>query len=130
MLDQVTQLVAILAAISVADERIVELLKGYIPWIATTSTNPTHESWRRASIQLLAAAVGTVLAWQMKGQLAALLPTGPWVYVVFGLMSSGGSGLWNHLLDIVRATKVNKELQVSASAADAPAAKAAAAAKA
>jgi|SRR5215510_9765169 len=131
-MDKISTLIALIAAISVAVERVIELIKSSIPGLGSTWSK--REGLRRALIQLLAVFVGAVMAWQMPSQLGAATGSQPkWqVDILFGLLASGGSGLWNHALDIVRATKVNKELEVAASAPDAtkPQAQAAAAAKA
>src|SRR5262249_38278197 len=122
----------LIAAISVAVERVIELIKSSIPGLG--STWGKREGLRRALIQLLAVFVGAVMALQKPPPLPACpgLPPKNQKDILFGLLASGGSGLWNHALDIVRATKVNKELEVAASAPDAtkPQAQAAAAAKA
>ena len=132
VIDKISTFVALMAAISVAVERVVELLKGSIPVLASTWRKA--EGLRRALIQLLAVAAGALIAAQMPSQLASAIGTQPdWkVDLLVGLIASGGSGLWNYTLDIVRATKVNKELQVATSSPDAvkPQAAAAAAAKA
>lgn len=117
-MDKISTLVALLAAISVAVERVVELIKGSIPALA--STWQKAEAIRRALIQLLAVVAGAAIASQMPTQLASATGSQPdWkVDALIGLLASGGSGLWNHALDIVRATKVTKELQVAASTPD------------
>jgi hypothetical protein len=134
MLNGVSTFVAFVAGISIAVERLVEVIKGAIPVLA----NPwsAHESLRRTLLQVLAVVVGAGIASQMQSQLAGALgspASGGWgMYLMVGVMASGGSGLWNHALDIVRAIKVDKELTVAnkvSNAADKTAAQAAAAGK-
>jgi drug/metabolite transporter (DMT)-like permease len=134
MLNSVSTFVALLAGISIAVERLVEVIKGAIPVLANPWTK--RESWRRTLLQVLAVVVGAGIASQMQSQLAGALgssASGGWgIYLMVGVMASGGSGLWNHALDIVRAIKVDKELTVAnkvSNAADKTAAQAAAAGK-
>lgn len=133
MIDNLSSILALFAAMSVAVERVVELIKGFVPFLANPWSQ--HENIRRALIQLLTVFVGAIVASQMKGQLTNTLHVSAvnWgVYMLVGLVASGGSGLWNHTLDIVRAVKVNKELNAAGAMPDQqkPKALAAAAAKA
>ena len=120
MINHLPSVFGLFAAISVAVERVVELIKGFIPQLATPWTK--HEDFRRALIQLISVIVGTIIASQTKGQLASAFSVDiskvTWeIWLLVGLAASGGSGLWNHALDIVRALKVNQELDVANSMA-------------
>jgi hypothetical protein len=108
---------ALMAGISVAVERVVEMIKGFIPGLANSW--PKHDELRCGTIQLIASAAGMVIAAMMPAQVKSALPAGlnmgvgyP-MYVVIGLMSSGGSGAWNHLLDILGALKEKQETSAS-----------------
>jgi hypothetical protein len=70
-------------------------------------------------LQLLAAAVGTLIAWF--GNLKLATHGGPSAWVLIGLMSSGGSAFWNHALDALRAMKVTQEATAAAAQATAKA---------
>ena len=73
----------------------------------------TAEEFRKAFIHIVAILVGTILASMAQDQLSTVLGlsySGFWVYLLFGAMASGGSGLWNSALDIVR--EVNKQKQI------------------
>ncbi len=102
-------------AVSVAVERVTEILKQMFPGLATELANETSENRRRAALQLLAAAVGTVIAWF--GGLQLGTHAGPSAWVLIGLMSSGGSAFWNHALDALRAMKVTQEATAAAAQA-------------
>jgi hypothetical protein len=105
--DQISVALSVIVAVSIAVERVTEIIKQMVPTLADESSNPQVERLRRAALQVLAAAVGTVIAWQGSLQLGN---QGGWgVWALIGLMSSGGSGIWNHTLDAVRAMKVNRE---------------------
>ena len=116
-MDKLTTLLAFLAALSLATERITETVKG-LPglsrWFAVARPSGSDaEEFRKASIQILAMVVGTALAFVTGDQLsvAAGLPiNGLWGGFVFGAMASGGSGLWNSALDIVR--EFNRQKQI------------------
>jgi len=108
-MDEIAKALTLVAGVSVAVERVTEILKQMIPGLATERTNEVAENWRRAELQILAGAVGTIIAWQSQLQLAS---HGGWVvYFLIGAMSSGGSAFWSHALDALRATKVTKEAE-------------------
>jgi len=88
-------------------ERVTEILKQVIPGLVAEKSDPTQDNRRRAVLQILAGAVGAIIAWQGKLQLA--LHSGWAIYVLIGAISSGGLAFWNRALDILRATKVTKE---------------------
>lgn len=115
MPEKLTVLLGFLLALSLATERLTEAIKG-VPllslWFASEKEGSTWEECRKASIQVLAIAIGTFLAYSTRDQLATALgitATGYWVYLLFGAMASGGSGLWNSTLDIVRQVNKAKE---------------------
>lgn len=114
-MDRLTTLFAVLAALSVATERITEVIKG-LPvissWLAVEKTGSAEE-FRKAVIHILAIVIGAILASQTHDQLTAALSlpsSGLWIYLLFGAMAAGGSGLWNSALDIVR--EVNRQKQI------------------
>jgi len=115
LMHNASTLIAFLAGLSVATERVVEVIKG-LPGISaflTVDRAGTAEEARKATVQLVAIVVGSILAAMTYGQLPAqaTLPHGGWqVYTLFGVMASGGSGLWNSALDIVRETNTQKQL--------------------
>jgi hypothetical protein len=106
-------LAAMLAGISVAVERVVEVIKGAVPPLATPWAK--NDRFRAAIVQTIAAAVGAVIASQIPEQVRSSLPFGlgsgmGWTgYALIGLMASGGSGAWNHVLDILAALKSKQE---------------------
>lgn len=109
---------AAMAGLSIAVERVVEMIKGAIPALARTW--PNHDEVRASILQFTAAAVGAVIASQMPEQIRSALPASfgvevHWpMYCVIGLMASGGSGAWNHALDILGAIKSKQESSAQA----------------
>jgi hypothetical protein len=111
-------------ALSVATERVTETIK---QWIAATPENVQQASKRSGVVQLLAIASGILVV-----GLSGLNPIGipnyvpysfskeSWMcWLVTGLLVSGGSAFWNHLLDILKATKIEKEQAANAAASQA-----------
>lgn len=109
---KLTALLAFVSGLSVATERITEVIKGILPWL-TTEKKGTTEEVRKAIIHILAIVIGAVLASLSWGQVSGAIgsSTGTLgMYLLFGAMASGGSGLWNSVLDIVR--EVNRQKQL------------------
>jgi hypothetical protein len=103
-----------IAAVSVAAERIVESLKGWFPntYLFATKTDPASEMRRSAWIHVLAGVAGAAVAVVGKvnifGELGVDTPL--WAsYLGAGLLASGGSAMWNHALDLLKAAKINKQ---------------------
>jgi hypothetical protein len=112
-MNDLSKYISLLAGISVAAERLVEIIKGLIPWLAKENPDPDTELRRKAMLQALAAIAGivTVLIASTIPELG--LPKSPAALVVLGLLSSGGSGLWNAVLDYLKAIKDIKQQQVT-----------------
>ncbi len=129
-MDKLSALVATILAVSIASERIVEILKGLFPgsWLFAPRTgNP--EARRCAGIHILAGLCGAFVAWASGIDVLTLVgishsPTGGAAshvlgYAVVGLLASGGSAFWNHVLDILQASKVQQDQQAIAAVASA-----------
>jgi hypothetical protein len=112
---QISSAVSFLAALSVATERLVEIVKGSIPWLNQENKDPTKEGWRQAALHLLAAIAGIITtllaAPAIQGTLPVQLSTYPGI-LALGLLASGGSGFWNSILTYVGAAKDIKKAQV------------------
>lgn len=113
------KLATLLATMSVAVERAVEVLKGFIPFL--TKTDPAKENIRRAVLQVIAVVFGAITAYLAKDQIVGpaqdILKLKDYAgYLVFGLLTAGGSAFWNHVLDILGALKTQQENTAKASA--------------
>jgi len=108
----VSALLAYIAALSVATERVTEFIKR-IPWISSalsTHRQGTLEDVRVIAVNLLAVMIGMILCHFFP---EALQKTGlgdgkeaRWlVCFVCGLLASGGSSFWNSALDTFRGVK-------------------------
>lgn len=110
--------VAVLAAFSVASERLVDIVKGLFPALDQKSSDAKREGWRRAALQALAVAAGIVTAAVARDSLPeglglAVAAETPLGILGVGLMVSGGSGLWNGILAYLRQVKEARKLQTT-----------------
>jgi hypothetical protein len=126
-LTSLTSFVTLMIAVSVAVERMVEVLKGFFPTTRLFQANadPVKEAHRCAWIHILAGACGYTVAWVGKvdifstigilkaGQLMVFQCELYWEasWAITGILASGGSAFWNHALDLIKATKVQQEKQ-------------------
>jgi len=110
---QLSTVVGLLAGLSVASERLVEIIKGLVPFLNEQSPDPKAEGRRRAALLLLAIVAGVVTAF-VAGQAfpdSVHIPPGPLGKITLGLLASGGSGFWNSILTYVNKAKDVKGLQ-------------------
>ena len=124
-MDKLSVLVAAILAVSIASERIVEILKGLFPgWWPFAPRTGNTEARRCAGIHILAGLCGAFVAWASGIDVLTLVdishsPTRGAAfhalgYAVVGLLASGGSAFWNQVLDILQASKVQQEQQAIA----------------
>lgn len=119
--------VTYVAALSVATERVTEMIKN-IPGVSnflSTRTKGTMEDVRLICVHLTAVLVGILLCYAVP----ALAPDNPQIFgsavtgnkvstcILSGLLASGGSAFWNSALDTFRSTKQQAAAKVPAPAA-------------
>lgn len=111
-----------MVGLSVASERVTETMKQWV--------GPSIAHWSSAryagAIQTMAIASG-ILVTALSGLNPLSIPkaqpfdwgnSADWLsWLVSGILVSGGSAFWNHLLDILQAAKVQKEQIANAAAA-------------
>lgn len=113
-LTPLTSFFTLMVAISMAVERVVEILKGIVPPLSKTWPGDL-EYVRFAVLHLLATVAGAGVAYAAQSQIATQVPMLDFKdhayigYAVIGLMASGGSAMWNHGLDIVQALKIKQQ---------------------
>lgn len=102
-----------------ASERLVEIVKGVIPWLTREKLKDSwRECWRRAILHILAVGAGILTAYLSSDVIrqtidgAEKLTWGPGCYVVVGFLISGGSGLWNSILTYLLKVKDLKSAEV------------------
>jgi hypothetical protein len=105
------KIVTLIVAISVAAERIVELVKGLIgsianplgTWLNTQNSDPVKETRRQLVLHLMALGAGIWASYLGATAIKTALGIGVmesidgWIFV-FGLCASGGSSFWNSIL--------------------------------
>jgi hypothetical protein len=109
--DKLSTIVTLLVALSVASERLVEIIKGYFPSLNLELKDPKQEGRRKANLQFLAVVAGIVTALLARPVLPAGLPGGILPTLALGLLASGGSGFWNSIQSYVLKLKELKKAQ-------------------
>jgi hypothetical protein len=105
------RIVAVITALSVASERLVEIIKGWLPWLNETWEGEGWEAFRKSILQMMAVVAGIVTAWLGAPAIQSALPSFTTKTHTFalGLLASGGSGAWNsftnYLLQLKNLTK-------------------------
>ena len=128
-MDRLSAFFTFMAAMSIAAERVVEIIKGIVPSLAATDPDANKERRRHMVLQFLAAVAGIIVAAaahvQVNSSLGNFLNSDydAWSlpgmglmtvkYLIIGVMVSGGSAMWNHALDIVGALKTVEEKKVA-----------------
>jgi len=95
--ESLSMTVAVLIALSVASERLVEIIKGWIPYLNKALDDPGKEGRRKAVLQTMAVFSGIGTALLAQSAIISVLPdfnTLPHI-LALGLLASGGSGFWN-----------------------------------
>lgn len=106
-------LVSLLVALSVASERLVEIIKGLFPSLNQENSDPKKEGWRKAALQFLAVLAGIITAVLAQPAIKDVVSAGwstPTGVVALGLLASGGSGFWNSVLTYVTKVKDMKKM--------------------
>lgn len=112
---KVATITSLLIALSIAAERLVEIVKGFTPALNLEQPDPAREGRRRALLQLLAVGAGILTAWLAGGMIPTEVydATTPLGIVALGLLASGGSGFWNSILTYVTKVKDLKSFDAS-----------------
>lgn len=111
-LTELTTIVSLILALSIASERLVEIIKGLIPFLNQENSNPTKEGWRRSMLHTLAVVAGIVTAVLAKQVIPNIggKPPGDLTILALGFLASGGAGLWNSVLTYLLKIKDIKEI--------------------
>lgn len=112
-INNISAAVAMLIALSIASERLVEITKGYMPSLSQARDNPADEGRRKATIQFIAVAAGIVTTFLAAPALPPNTIPDNWLSkLAIGLLASGGSGFWNSIQGYVAQAKEVKKAQV------------------
>ena len=111
-MNKLTTIVSLIMALSIASERLVEIIKGLIPFLNQENADATKEGWRRAALHILAVAAGIVTALLARSSIPenVYAPSNDWSLIALGFLASGGSSLWNSVLTYLLKIKDLKEL--------------------
>lgn len=115
-MDKIIAAVSFLIALSVASERLVEIVKNTFPILNNANEDPKKEGYRRAVLQFLAVVAGVITACLAQPAMQDVLPQAWTSYsgiLAMGLLASGGSGLWNSFLTYILKVKDLTKLSVS-----------------
>ena len=111
---KLTAIVTLILALSVASERLVEIIKGFIPALdKPNTTDEKAESRRKSYLQILAVIAGIVTAYLAQDYVPKEIAdsTKGWSIFGLGLLASGGSGFWNSILTYVTKVKDIKKIE-------------------
>lgn len=107
-MNQLSTITGLIITLSVTSERLVEIIKGMVPFLNEEKQDPKQEGLRHAALQALAMVAGVFIAWLA----SPAIPTDVyniandwWSIWVIGLLASGGSGFWNSILGYVSKLK-------------------------
>lgn len=104
-----TEIVGVILTLSIASERLAEIIKGLFPYLSIKKEDdPKAEGRRRSALQAISVATAILTAFLAKPyfppELAVNTGKG-WAIVGLGLLASGGSGLWNSILGYMTGLK-------------------------
>ncbi|KAI9134863.1 hypothetical protein [Acaryochloris sp. CCMEE 5410] len=112
MIDRIVEVIGFILALSIASERLVEIIKGILPWLNEEKSTPKKEGIRRSLLQILAVFSGVLTAFLSKDTLPVDIDN--LSFVVLGLLASGGSGFWNAILTYLLEVKNLKKAEAKA----------------
>lgn len=111
-IEYLSSVVAMLVVLSVASERLVEIVKGFVPYLNEERKTPRGESRRKAFLHILAIIAGIVTALLAIEALSSYVPENldkTLGVIALGLLASGGSSLWNSILGYANEAKKTKK---------------------
>jgi hypothetical protein len=112
-------LLTLLIGLSVATERLVEIIKGIIniwdSFLEEPNKNKKKERMRRLILQSIAVVAGVATAMLARVAFDTGLPAPMQTYsgtIICGFLASGGSGFWNSILTYILKVKELKDLNI------------------
>lgn len=109
---------AVVLTVSLLNERLIEILKTYIPWFAdqfdelSDEKTKRQEQFRKIIIQSITIITGviaaSILAYEEKEFEWYCFHSAVYKEVnviILGVLSSGGSAVWNHIIGFLKAVK-------------------------
>jgi hypothetical protein len=117
MLDTLISFVTVLLALSVASERLVELIKGFSSALTGQKSDAAVERRRQLTIHWLSLAASAVAVFLLQDYIVSTLKLKElgWLQgMAFTILSSGGSSMWNSILTYLLSLKTLKQQAVTA----------------
>ena len=135
-------IVTILITLSVASERLVEIIKGFLPKLSEENLESNEEAKRKAKVAFLAVICGIITAFLASPILAGIFKdifagstckmalgfvnlgentpcgfdfsgNGIFLVIALGLLASGGSSMWNSILEYLLKIKDLRKIEVA-----------------
>ena len=117
MLETLTAFVTVLLALSVASERLVELIKGLSGDLTGKKVDASVERKRQLQIHYLSLLTSAIVVWLAQDYIVATLKLSNWNIAqaaTFTILASGGSSMWNSILSYLLSIKNLKQQDVVA----------------
>lgn len=115
-LNNLTVIVSLLITLSIASERLVEIIKNITPFLSQTNPDTTKDGLRQAALQTLAVLAGILTTFLASPAFPGMGTgfTNSWtVILALGLLASGGSGFWNTVLKYLLAVKDAQKVETT-----------------
>jgi hypothetical protein len=109
MVDRLTEVIAIIIALSVASERLVEIIEGVWGWLDSSKKDDREERWRKVVLHVLAVIAGIITAWLASGYVLKPEQINAVTIIGLGILASGGSSFWNSILTYLSKVKDMKK---------------------
>lgn len=116
-MEKLITIVTLLIAVSVASERLVEIIKGFSPFLNTEKTDVNLEGRRKSYLHILAVISGIVTALLARSVINDVFDnlyndvSHALTILAVGLLASGGSGFWNSILTYLLKVKDIKDVE-------------------
>ena len=112
---RLTVVITLLIGLSVAAERMVEIVKGFVPVLDQPKTEPRAEARRKAVLHILGVFAGILTTFIAGPMIPSDVynATTPIGIIALGLLASGGSGFWNSMLSYASSIKDVKKAEAA-----------------
>lgn len=101
-----SSIITVLVILSMAVERCVEVIKGFIPWLGIINTDAKLERVRQSTVQGIAIIVSIIAVFLTKGAVLGVLPGWDGIkLLILSFFISGGAGVWNSIASFILALK-------------------------
>lgn len=111
-IEQLNSYVTLLVAVSLAAERLVDIVKGIFPKLALEIPGDAGQERRRIlRLQVISLLAGLITAWLLPQQLFADVQNKEAARVALGILASSGSAFWNSILGYLKQIKEVKKAQ-------------------